>query len=105
VAELDKIGQKTIITSQNIKLVTKMMKQRQKRRNCTLTLLQNTMRIMMLSYRLNFPIRKYMHPIFQSCLGILSNLVAIFKLWQNADKASKMIRVGDLQVNKAEEME
>lgn len=36
----------------------------------------------MLNYRLDLPIGKYMHPIFVSVCGIVSNLVSIFKLWE-----------------------
>jgi hypothetical protein len=42
----------------------------------------------MLNYRLDFPVKKYMHPIFYSVAGIVSTLVAIFKIWEKHADAS-----------------
>jgi hypothetical protein len=36
----------------------------------------------MLNYRLDLPLKKLMHPIFYSVAGIVSTLVAIFKIWE-----------------------
>jgi hypothetical protein len=44
--------------------------------------MQNALRIVMLNYRLDLPLKKYIHPIFVSCAGIISTLVAIFKIWE-----------------------
>jgi len=50
--------------------------------------MQNALRILMLSYRLDLPLKKFMHPIFYSVAGIVSTLVAIFKIWEkHADVA------------------
>jgi hypothetical protein len=65
-----------------IKLVRSLIKQRQKRRNCSVTCIQNALRILMLNYRLGLPIKKHLHPIFVSLCGILSNLVSLFKIWE-----------------------
>ena len=52
----------------------------------------------MLNYRLKLPIKKYLHPIFYTCCGVLSNMVAIFKIWQNNNVNNmKLIRVDDLK--------
>ena len=64
------------------KLVRSLIKQRQKRRNCRVTVIQNALRILMLNYRLKLPIKKYLHPIFVSCCGVVSNLVSLFKIWE-----------------------
>ena len=47
-----------------------------------MTVIQNALRILMLNYRLDLPIKKYLHPIFVSVCGIVSNLVSIFKIWE-----------------------
>ncbi len=36
----------------------------------------------MLNYRLDLPLKRFMHPIFYSVAGIVSTLVAIFKIWE-----------------------
>lgn len=64
-------------------LVRDLIKQRQKCRNSAVTVIQNALRIMMLSYRLKFPIKKYIHPIFYTVCGIVSNIFSIFKIWSN----------------------
>jgi len=64
------------------KLVRSLIKQRQKRRKCNVVFMQNALRIVMLNYRLDLPLKRYIHPIFVSCAGIISTLVAIFKIWE-----------------------
>lgn len=52
----------------------------------------------MLSYRLNLPVKKYLHPIFVTCCGIVSNIVAIFKIWSNSGSDhKKLIRIRDMK--------
>jgi hypothetical protein len=53
----------------------------------------------MLNYRLDLPIKKYLHPIFVSVCGIVSNLVSIFKIWekQTSTNQLKMVRVSDMK--------
>jgi hypothetical protein len=44
--------------------------------------MQNALRILMLNYRLDLPLKRYIHPIFVACAGLVSTLVAIFKIWE-----------------------
>ena len=50
--------------------------------------MQNALRIFMLNYRLDLPLKRFMHPIFYSVAGIISTLVAIFKIWEKHADAS-----------------
>ena len=81
------------------KLVRSLIKQRQKRRNCFVTVLQNALRILMLNYRLDLPLKRCLHPIFVSVCGIVSNLVSIFKIWekQTSTPQLKLVRVSDMK--------
>lgn len=89
------------LTPETTKLVKDLIKHRQKRRNSLVTVCQNMIRIMMLSYRLKMPIRKYIHPIAYTVFGLLSNVVAIFKIWQNQNASTysnqKLIRLQDMK--------
>lgn len=92
---------KTVLSGEQpavVKLVRSLIKQRQKRRNCTVTCIQNAFRILMLNYRLKLPIKKYLHPIFISVCGIISNLVSLFKIWEKQTNGGQvLVRVADVK--------
>lgn len=45
------------LNEETTKLVKKLIISRQKRRNCAVTVVQNALRILMLSYRLDLPLK------------------------------------------------
>jgi hypothetical protein len=53
----------------------------------------------MLSYRLELPLKKYLHPVFVSVCGIVSNLVSIFKIWEKQTNTTQQryVRVSDVK--------
>ncbi|CDW81009.1 pex11 domain containing protein [Stylonychia lemnae] len=105
--ELSKLENQVVgLDQRTTKLVKDLIKQRQKRRICFATVIQNTLRILMLSYRLKLPIKKYMHPIFYTVCGLVSNIFAIFKIWSNESSKTysnqKLVRLSDMKKKAAQ---
>ena len=63
-------------------LVRKLINQKLKLYEQMFVLVGNTLKILMLNYKLNVPVyRRLFHPILICVFGIFQNIVALFKIW------------------------
>ena len=59
---------------------------------------QNSLRIMMLIFRLKVPyLHDKIHPIFASLCGIVSNLISIFKLFREKKQFIKLTKFNNVE--------
>ena len=78
-------GYETRVVGQDIKateLVRKLINVKSKRYQTTFVLVGNTLKILMLNYKLDSPLyRRIFHPIVICSFAIFQNLSALFKMW------------------------
>lgn len=73
----------------------KLIIQRQKRRNCFITLVTTFLRSIHIAYKLKFKwAKKRFHPIFVVVCRIVSTFLSLFKIWQNQNNLQKITTSG-----------